>query len=165
MILLDSHDTPRFKTIVSGDKAKHIAAMTMLMTYPGVPSVFMGDEIGLEGKSGEDSRRTINWNDRSNWDLDFFAEVKKLAKLRRTEDAFINGGLRWVAAEDNYLAYLRESKKSKVLVVIAAKPCAIDIDLSNFGYKVSKTLYGQKATGNKIKFKSNGATSGVWKLS
>ena len=78
--------------------------------------------------------------DRSKWDLQFFAEVKKLAKLRRSEDAFINGGLRWVAAEDNYLAYLRESKKSKVLVVIAAKPCAVEIDLAKFGYKISKTL-------------------------
>ena len=165
MILLDSHDTPRFRTIVSGDKAKHIAAMTMLMTYPGVPSIFMGDELGLEGKSGEDARQTINWEDRSKWDLQFFAEVKKLAKLRRSEDAFINGGLRWIAAEDNYLAYLRESKKSKVLVVIAAKPCTVEIDLAKFGYKIARTLYGQKATGSKIKFKSNGATQGVWKLS
>jgi alpha-glucosidase len=165
MILLDSHDTARFRTIVSGDKAKHTAAMTMLMTYPGVPSVFMGDELGLEGKSGEDARATINWEDRSKWDLQFFTEVKKLAKLRRTEDAFINGGLRWVAAEDNYLAYLRESKKSKVLVVIAAKPCTVDIDLSKLGYKISKTLYGQKATGTKVKFKTNSATQGVWKLS
>ena len=88
-----------------------------------------------------------------------------MAKLRRTEDALINGGLRWVAAEDNYLAYLRESNKSKVLVVIAAKPCTIDIDLSKLGYKVSKTLYGQKAAGSRIKFKTNGATQGVWKLS
>ena len=87
--------------------------MTMLMTYPGVPSIFMGDELGLEGKSGEDARQTINWEDRSKWDLQFFAEVKKLAKLRRSEDAFINGGLRWIAAEDNYLAYLRESKRAK----------------------------------------------------
>ena len=165
MILLDSHDTPRFRTIVSGDKTKHIAAMTMLMTYPGVPSIFMGDELGLEGKSGEDARQTINWEDRSKWDLQFFAEVKKLAKLRRSDDAFINGGLRWVAAEDNYLAYLRESKKSKVLVVIAAKPCSVDIDLSKLGYKVSKVLYGQKASGSKIKFKANGAAQGVWKLS
>ena len=87
MILLDSHDTPRFRTIVSKDKAKHLAAMAMLMSYPGVPSIFMGDELGFEGTGGEDSRRTINWEDRSGWDHDFLVEVKKLTKLRRTEDA------------------------------------------------------------------------------
>lgn len=164
MIMLDSHDTPRFRTIVSQDSSKHLAAMTMLMTYPGVPSIFMGDEIGLEGRSGEDSRRTINWSDRSGWDHQFFNEVKRLTRLRRSEAALINGGLRWVAAEDNYLAYLRESKRSSVLVLIVAKPCQVEIDLSKYGYKVAKTLYGQSAKGNRIKLTATGATQGVWKL-
>ena len=164
MILLDSHDTPRFRTIVSKDKAKHLAAMAMLMTYPGVPSIFMGDELGFEGTGGEDSRRTINWDDRSGWDHDFHAEVKKLTKLRRTEDPLINGGLRWVAAEANYLAYLRESKKGAVLVVIAAKPGTVNIDLSKYGYRIAKTLYGEKASGTKIHFKNTKATQGIWKL-
>ena len=164
MILLDSHDTPRFRTIVSNDKAKHLAAMAMLMTYPGVPSIFMGDELGFEGTGGEDSRRTINWDDRSGWDHDFHAEVKKLTKLRRTEDPLINGGLRWVAAEANYLAYLRESKKGAVLVVIAAKPGTVNIDLSKYGYRIAKTLYGEKASRTKIHFKNTKATQGIWKL-
>ena len=164
MILLDSHDTPRFRTIVSKDKAKHLAAMAMLMSYPGVPSIFMGDELGFEGIGGEDSRRTINWEDRSGWDHDFLVEVKKLTKLRRTEDALINGGLRWIAAEANYLAYLRESKKGAILVVIAAKPGTVNIDLTKYGYRISKTLYGEKATGSTINFKNSKATQGIWKL-
>ena len=164
MILLDSHDTPRFRTIVSKDKAKHLAAMAMLMSYPGVPSIFMGDELGFEGTGGEDSRRTINWDDRSGWDHDFLVEVKKLTKIRRTEDALINGGLRWIAAETNYLAYLRESKKGSILVVIAAKPGTVNIDLSEYGYQISKTLYGEMATGSKINFKNSKATQGIWKL-
>lgn len=164
MILLDSHDTPRFRTIVSGDKAKHKAAMAMLLSYPGVPSIFMGDELGFEGNSGEDARRTINWDDRSSWDHEFLAEVKKLTKLRRNEDALVNGGLRWVAAEPGYIAYLRESKKSSILVLIVAKPGAVEIDLNKYGYRISKTLYGQKASGNRIRFKATGATQGIWKL-
>ena len=164
MILLDSHDTPRFRTIVSGDKAKHKAAMAMMLSYPGVPSIFMGDELGFEGNSGEDARRTINWDDRSGWDHEFLAEVKKLTKLRRNEDALVNGGLRWVAAEAGYIAYLRESKKSSILVLIVAKPGVVEIDLSKYGYRISKTLYGQKASGNRIKFKATGATQGIWKL-
>ena len=50
----------------------------MMLTYPGVPSIFAGDEIGLEGAWGEDSRRTINWDNRSEWDHEFLSEVKKL---------------------------------------------------------------------------------------
>jgi alpha-glucosidase len=108
MMLLDSHDTARFRTVVMGDKKAHIAAMTMMLTYPGVPSIFAGDEIGLEGSWGEDARRTINWNDQSGWDIEFFSQVKELVRLRRSHDALINGGLRWVAVADDYLVYLRE---------------------------------------------------------
>ena len=95
---------------------------------------------------------------------DFLVEVKKLTKLRRTEDALINGGLRWIAAEANYLAYLRESKKGAILVVIAAKPGTVNIDLTKYGYRISKTLYGEKATGSTINFKNSKATQGIWKL-
>jgi len=164
MVLLDSHDTPRFRTIVGRDRARHLSAMTMLLTYPGVPSIFMGDEIGLEGNNGDDTRKTMTWDDKKDWDLEFLAQIKELTHLRRTEDAFINGGLRWVAAENGYIAYLRESKKSSVLVLISTSACTVDLDLSSLGYKVAKVLHGHKATGSKIKFSSSEATHGVWKL-
>ena len=67
MVLLDSHDTARFRTVVNGDVASHLSAMTMVLSYPGVPSIFAGDEIGLEGAWGEDGRRTINWDDPNLW--------------------------------------------------------------------------------------------------
>ncbi|MBU6242757.1 MAG: hypothetical protein KGP06_01710, partial [Acidobacteria bacterium] len=164
MVLLDSHDTPRFRTIVSGDRNCHLAAMTMLLTYPGVPSIFMGDEIGLEGTQGDDTRKTMKWDDQSEWDLDFLTEVKKLTSLRRNEDALINGGLRWIAAENGHIAYLRESKKSSVLVLIVAKSSVVEIDLSKYGYEVSKTLFGQSASGSQIKITSEDATQAIWKL-
>ena len=164
MVLLDSHDTPRFRTIVGRDRARHLSAMTMLLTYPGVPSIFMGDEIGLEGNNGDDTRKTMTWGNQKDWDLEFLAQIKELTHLRRTEDAFINGGLRWVAAENGYIAYLRESKKSRVLVLISTLACTVDLDISTLGYKVVKVLHGHHVTGSKIKFSSSKATHGVWKL-
>jgi alpha-glucosidase len=164
MLILDSHDTARFRTVVLGDRSAHEAAMTMLLTYPGVPSIFAGDEIGLEGSWGEDSRRTINWEDRSGWDLDFHDSVKKLVKLRKESDALINGGLRWVAVEKDYLAYLRESRSEAILVFISRTATKAEIDLSLYGYSVAETLYGQVSKGNKIKINSKKATQGVWLL-
>lgn len=164
MVLLDSHDTARMRTVVLGDKQKHLSAMVLLLTYPGVPSIFAGDEIGLEGVSGEDSRRTINWDDRSGWDEVFLTHVKKLVEIRRNQDSLINGGLRWVAVEDDYIAYLRESKKQSVLVFISRKAIRIEIDLAKFGLKVSKTLYGPTATGDSIKIDADGAVQGIWQV-
>ena len=162
MMLLDSHDTARFRTVVMGDKKAHIAAMTMMLTYPGVPSIFAGDEIGLEGSWGEDARRTINWNDQSGWDIEFFSQVKELVKLRRSHDALINGGLRWVAVADDYLVYLRESKKQSILVFISRGPVKATVDISSFGYLVTKTLYGQEVKGEIFSVDSVHSTQGVW---
>lgn len=164
MMLLDSHDTARFRTVVLGDIQAHKTAMTMMLSYPGVPSIFAGDEIGLEGSWGEDARRTINWEDRSGWDTEFFAEVKKLVKLRKTQDALINGGLRWVCIESDYIAYLRESKKQSILVLVSRGPINATIDLSTFGYEVIKTLYGHEVKGAIFSIKSDSAIQGVWEV-
>jgi alpha-glucosidase len=145
-----------------GDRKAHIAAMTMMLTYPGVPSIFAGDEIGLEGSWGEDARRTINWSDKSGWDLEFFSEVRNLIKLRRNQDALINGGLRWVVVEDDYLVYLRESKKQSILVFVSRGPVKATIDLNSFGYTVIKTLYGQVVEGEIFSVDSAHSTQGIW---
>ena len=46
--LLDSHDVARFRT-VSGSRERQLVGIALQMTTPGVPMVFAGDEIGLEG--------------------------------------------------------------------------------------------------------------------
>ena len=164
MVLLDSHDTARMRTVVMGDKDAHLSAFSAMLTYPGVPSIFAGDEIGLEGAWGEDSRRTINWEDRSEWDHNFHAEVKKLIALRRNQDALINGGLRWVEVEDEFIAYLRESKKQSIFVVITRSAVKVEIDLKPLGFVISKNLYGQASSGSTISFSSKGATQGIWEV-
>ena len=164
MVLLDSHDTARFRTVVNGDVASHLSAMTMVLTYPGVPSIFAGDEIGLVGSWGEVGRRTINWDDRSGWDHHFMGEVKSLISVRKNNDALINGGLRWIATEGDYIAYLRESKKQSVLVLVSRTAIDVTIDLSKFGYSISKTLYGQEATGSTFSIKSNQAMQSIWEV-
>ena len=164
MVLLDSHDTARFRTVVNGDVASHLSAMTMVLTYPGVPSIFAGDEIGLEGAWGEDGRRTINWDDRSGWDYHFMGEVKSLISVRKNNDALINGGLRWIATEGDYIAYLRESKKQSVLVLVSRTAIDVTVDLSKFGYSISKTLYGQGAKGSIFTIKSDQAMQSIWEV-
>jgi len=164
MLLLDSHDTARFRTVVLGDRQAHIAAMTLMMTYPGVPSIFAGDEIGLEGSWGEDARRTINWDDRSQWDMEFLPVVKELINLRKSHAALIHGGLRWIAVEDDYIAYIRESKKESILVLVSRSGIKAKIDIAPYGYKVDKVLFGESANGSTISIKSKTATQGVWLL-
>ena len=160
MVLLDSHDTARFRTVVSGDVDAHLSAMTMLLTYPGVPSIYAGDEIGLEGTSGEDGRRTINWDDRSAWDHEFLKEVKKLVTIRKENDAFVNGGLRWLVVENDYVIFSRQSKKQHVIVFVSRT--GVEVDIKDFDFKVSKTLYGIKQKGNILSFSCQEAAQAIW---
>jgi alpha-glucosidase len=165
MVLLGSHDTARFKTVVGGDRDRHLAGLTALLTYPGVPSIFAGDELGLEGEWGEDARRTIDWQNTDKWDHELLAEFKTLISIRKSHDALINGGIRWIYAADNAFAYLRESKKESILIFISRSAGSHTLDLAPLGYRVKETLYGKLAKGNKIKITSKSATSGVWVVS
>ena len=70
-----------------------------------------------------------------------------------------------MAVEKDYLAYLRESKSQSLLIFISRSAVKSEIDLSQFGYTVSETLYGESAQGAKIKIDSKSATQGVWLLS
>lgn len=164
MVLLDSHDTARFKTVVGGDRDKHLSGLTALFTYPGVPSIFAGDELGLEGSWGEDSRRTIDWDNPKKWDHALLGGVKKLIAIRKERDALINGGLRWIYTHEDSFAYLRESKNETLLIFISRKSIQADIDLSSYGYSIKETLFGPVQSGKNLRIKSRKAISGIWVL-
>jgi glycosidase len=90
------------------------------------------------------------------------AHVKSLISIRKNNDALVNGGLRWIATEADYVAYLRESKKQSVLVLVSRTAIDVTIDLSKFGYSISKTLHGQVATGSTFTIKSDQAMQSIW---
>lgn len=60
--LLSSHDTPRFITEAGGDIAKAKLAATVQFTWPGVPSVYYGEELGMQGGADPANRRGMEWN-------------------------------------------------------------------------------------------------------
>ena len=84
--------------------------------------------------------------------------------IRKQHDALINGGLRWVHASEDAIAYLRESKKETILVFASRAGVDVKLDLTPYGYKIDKTLYGLEKSGSKISIKSKKATAGIWVL-
>jgi alpha-glucosidase len=165
MLLLDSHDTARFRNVVGKDPVRHLAGMALLLTYPGVPSIFAGDEIGLEGAWGEDARRTIPWKHRDKWDIKFFEEVKRLVAIRRNSEALALGGLRFIHVTDDVIAFLRESHSETVLVVISRNPTQINFSLVPYGYVVEKVLYGSGQIGATISRSDIAPAIGIYQLS
>jgi alpha-glucosidase len=113
--ILGSHDSARIRTMV-GSGAAHRVAAGLQFTLPGVPMVFAGDEIGLEGVLGEDSRRPMPWHRRDEWDHATLATYSSLARVRRSHAALRRGGLRWAHVDDDTLVYVREHLDGDVLV-------------------------------------------------
>jgi alpha-glucosidase len=164
MLLLDSHDTARMRTVVNGDHNRHLSGLALVLTYPGVPSIYAGDEFGLEGDNGESGRRTISWDKQSQWDEAFLDAIKQLIALRRTQHALSDGGLRWLAIADDYLLFARESEKQTLLIFISRTGVDVDIDLSSFGFIIAKTLYGPSQGGDTLRIAAHEATAGIWHI-
>ncbi|CAN5884540.1 maltodextrin glucosidase [soil metagenome] len=115
--LLDSHDTARLLTLLSGDKALLKVAVTLLFTYIGVPCVYYGDEIGLEGGHDPDSRRTFPW-DEAAWDHSLRAHYQTLIKLRRDHKVLQEGAFLSLYAAGDVYAFARLLGKEVVVVVV-----------------------------------------------
>jgi alpha-glucosidase len=114
--LLGSHDTPRVRSRLGGDRIALETAVALLLTWPGVPCVYHGDELGLEDDARLGSRACLPWNEAA-WDQGLFELYRRLIHLRRASPALQRGGLQLLAAGPDHFAFLRALGPERVLVV------------------------------------------------
>lgn len=115
MNLIGSHDTHRVRSLL-GDREATTVAFGLLATYPGIPMLYYGDEIGLTALGPESSRLPMPWDHPERWDVQRLASTRALFTARRDSPALRRGGLRWLSIEDDALTFLRESPTESVLV-------------------------------------------------
>jgi len=119
MNLLDSHDMPRFLSLVGDDIGRLKMAYLFIMTYPGAPTIYYGDEIGLTGGRDPLCRKSFPW-DESLWNRDLRDYIKELIMVRQSLPVLRTGSYEPVYASERILAYLRVDHDEKVLVLINA---------------------------------------------
>ena len=155
--LLDSHDTPRFRTVAES-RERQLVGAGLQMTSPGVPMLFAGDELGLEGDWGEDARRTMPWSDREAWDEALIDEYRRLIALRRSSGALARGGIRYVHASANAVAYLRETASERLLCLAARAPhTPVEVPFDRL-----ETLYGEDAADGTLP--GDGPAFHIWRI-
>ncbi|GAA5168144.1 glycoside hydrolase family 13 protein [Ornithinimicrobium tianjinense] len=141
--LLGSHDTTRIATLVGNVRLVEVAA-GFLFAMPGVPMMTYGDEVGMEGEWGEDGRKPMPWSgvDKSS---ELWRVYAALINVRRSSTALTRGGLRWVAADDDFVVFVREHQDECVLVHLSRRghePLSVDAGLLP-GIQGGRLLFGR----------------------
>jgi len=113
--LIDSHDTERFLTTVHGDKRLLKLAVAFQFLLPGMPVVFYGDEVGMDGDNDPSCRAGMRWGS-IDWDLQAF--YKNLTRLKNSHEALKKGNFAFVKTSGKTIAFLRKSEKETILVAI-----------------------------------------------
>lgn len=143
---LTNHDQNRVASQLGGDAAAMELAATLLLTGPGVPFVYYGEEIGMNGRKPDERIRTpMRWDasepaagfsTEEPWqplgddppavnvagqaaDPDsLLAHYRSLTRLRSAHPALLSGAIVPVESADRHVvAYLRGAGDQAVLVV------------------------------------------------
>jgi alpha-glucosidase len=159
MNALDTHDTPRFLTHALPGVVP--VALGLSMTLPGIPVVWAGDEFGLTGVDGEDSRTPIPWDRISDAaeSIDLYAT---LIRLRTGHPALNGGGLRWLHAGDDVLAFIREATEECVLVVAARSGFDIEFAEASFSGEPMRIYGSASLDGTRVH--GMGPSFSAWQL-
>lgn len=131
--LLGSHDTDRFLTRVKGDAQRFRTAAAIMFFYPGIPCVYYGDEIGMEGGYDPDCRRCFDWKE-ENWDKETQSLIRQLMKLKK-EPALSNGSFR-MEEEDGILTFTRTAQEQTLKLRVNGTD-RVNKGLPAYGFEIS----------------------------
>ena len=163
MNFLGTHDTPRILTLLGADhvpaakeeraayalspaqlargKAKLRLAGMLLYGFPGSPTLFYGDEAGMQGFEDPLNRGTFPWGREDAALLDFF---RTLGRLRTQRLSLQEGSLAYVYAQSGGLVIAREHEGETTLVALNAGEEALTLTLPWGASIAADALTGQQ---------------------
>jgi glycosidase len=111
--LLDSHDVPRFLSLCRGELRKWKLACILLMLFPGVPSLFYGDEQAICGMKENEYRNPMVWSQNPQ----LYGFVQKMIEIRKKyieEDTSYK--VLWEETDERVLTFVRDGRKGRLFV-------------------------------------------------
>ncbi|MES2780414.1 MAG: alpha-amylase family glycosyl hydrolase [Bacteroidota bacterium] len=144
IIFLDNHDLDRFYSTVNYDLKKMKAALGILFTMRGIPSMFYGTELlmrkkgshglireDMQGGWKNDSLNKFTEQGRTTEEKEVWNYIQTLTQWRKSNTAF-NGKMMQFVPEDGVYVYFRYSTTDKVMVVYNSNKDEKNVSLKRF---------------------------------
>ena len=157
---IGTHDTERAITKIAGESCEYRdrqwqschslgdkyekgigllkCAVALQYTLPGVPSVYYGDEAGLEGYKDPFNRGCYPWGNENRELIDFY---KTMGKIRKENSVFQKGYFSPVSSMLGCVAYRRHDENGNVMVIVNRNEHSISYRLP-YDFENSFALYG-----------------------
>ena len=126
--LLDSHDMARAPWILGGNADALRQAVLFLMTMPGAPCIYYGDEVGLSA-AGDPHCREAFPRDQTDWDTDLLSFYRDATALRHRHEVLRTGRVEILHADGRVLVFRRTLDDATAVVAFNAGPEAVRVDL------------------------------------
>ena len=124
--------------------------VTLQFTLYGVPSIYYGDEVGLEGEADPFNRACYPWGNENQTVLSFY---KKLTEIRRSNDVFIDGEVELLMVENGLFSFKREKNGTVITVIVNVGEYKYDVSFDNEVEELFTKTKNKKFTIEKFDFK------------
>ncbi|MEJ2053599.1 MAG: alpha-amylase family glycosyl hydrolase, partial [Calditrichaceae bacterium] len=191
--IMDSHDQVRIMALLEGDLTlsddgterawhepkihvddpltyqKELVFLTYLLTIPGVPIIYYGDEFGMTGANDPDNRRMMRFGGQlSLREKQQLKSVSQLIHLRKQHCALRRGDYKTLFYNHDVLAYTRGDITERLIIVLNKNQDSkmITIELPDW-LKAHKLISLNSdmqwdTNGNKVQFNMAGYSSAVF---
>ncbi|MBQ4150531.1 MAG: glycoside hydrolase family 13 protein [Clostridia bacterium] len=164
MNLLGTHDTERILTVLAGrsaeghsnaelstmrmDQSERAYGISMLKmasaiqyTLYGFPSVFYGDEAGIEGYRDPFCRMPFPWGKECN---ELTEHYKALGKIRKEHSVFAGGDFKVVTHNEGLFAFVRENENERIITIASRVSFTVKYDVE---HKWRDLISGEEGSG------------------
>lgn len=150
---LDNHDVMRLWDLVSCDVNKYKMALVMLFTLRGIPQVYYGTEIGLQGGNDHglirrdmpggfsgDKVNVFEYEGLNNIQQDLFQFIKILISLRKENKALSIGTMNHMRPHNEVYSYIRTYQEESILILINAGKRQQRLNFEEFQFNKNKII-------------------------
>jgi neopullulanase len=160
-VLANNHDTMRFMSLEGATTAGAMMHSAFILSVRGIPQLYSGEEIAMEGKEDPDNRRdfpreAFTAAGRKPKEQEMFEWTRSWIRLRREHAALRTGNLIDLFVDDETYVFARQLAAETIVVALnrESKPKSVTIPIGSIGVKdgsMLRSLIGRNVSGRVVK--------------